>query len=82
MCRVEVFLFSEPESQYSHIVELVRTGNSTEAGNNTEENAADCAPCADSNSTLKEQIEKLDNMELIKGKEGACDKTDDDKSID
>jgi hypothetical protein len=44
--------------------------------------AADCAPCADSNSTLKEQIEKLDNMELIKDNEGPYDGTDDDKSID
>jgi hypothetical protein len=44
--------------------------------------AADCAPCADSNSTLKEQIEKLENMELIKDNEGAYDGTDDDKSID
>jgi hypothetical protein len=44
--------------------------------------AADCAPCADSNSRLKEQIKKLDNMELIKDNEGAYDGTDDDKSID
>jgi hypothetical protein len=43
---------------------------------------ADCAPCADSNSTLKEQIEKLDNMELIKNNEGPYDGTDDDKLID
>jgi hypothetical protein len=52
------------------------------AGEESEKRAADCAPCADSNSTLKEQIEKLDNMELVKGNEGTCDETDDDKSID
>jgi hypothetical protein len=61
---------------------LVRTENPTEAGDDTEKNAADRAPCTDSNSTLKEQIEKLDNMELIEGNEGVCDETDDDKSID
>jgi hypothetical protein len=44
--------------------------------------AADCAPCADSNSTLKEQIEKLDNMELIKDNKEPYDGTDGDKSID
>jgi hypothetical protein len=60
---------------------LVRIGNPTGAGDDTEKNAADCAPCADSNSTLKEQIEKLDNMELVEGNEGACDETDEDKSI-
>jgi hypothetical protein len=42
----------------------------------------DCSPPADSNSTLKEQIEKLDNMELIKDNQGAYDGTDADKSID
>jgi hypothetical protein len=31
---------------------------------------------------LKEQIEKLDNMELVEGNEGTWDETDDDKSID
>ncbi len=49
------------------------------ASNKSEKRAADCAPCADSNSTLKEQIEKLDNMELVEGNEGMCDKTGDDK---
>jgi hypothetical protein len=44
--------------------------------------AADCAPCADSNLTLKEQIKKLDNMELIKDNEGPYDGIDNDKSID
>jgi hypothetical protein len=52
------------------------------ASEDSENRAADCAPCAGSNSTLKEQIEKLDNMELIKDNEGAYDGTDDEKSID
>jgi hypothetical protein len=52
------------------------------ASEDSENRAADCALCADSDSTLKEQIEKLDNMELIKNNEGAYDRTDDDKSID
>jgi hypothetical protein len=52
------------------------------ASEDSEKRAADCAPCADSNSILKEQIEKLDNMELLDGKEGPDDETDDNKSID
>jgi hypothetical protein len=52
------------------------------ASKDLENRAADGAPCADSNSTLKEQIEKLDNMELIKDNQGAYDGTDDEKSID
>jgi hypothetical protein len=57
-------------------------GNPIVASEESEKRAADCAPCAYSNSTLKEQIEKLDNMELVKGNEGTCNETDDDKSID
>jgi hypothetical protein len=52
------------------------------ASEDLESRAADCVPCADSNSTLKEQIEKLDNMELIKDNEGGYYGTNDDKSID
>jgi hypothetical protein len=52
------------------------------ASKESEKRAADCAPCADSNSTLKEQIEKLDNMELVQDNEVPYDGTDDDKSID
>jgi hypothetical protein len=52
------------------------------ASEESEKRAADCAPCADSNSTLKEQIEKLDNMELVEDNEGPYDGSDDDKSID
>jgi hypothetical protein len=47
----------------------------------SENGAADCAPCADSNLTLKEQIEKLDNMELVDNNKSTCDRTDNDKSI-
>jgi hypothetical protein len=35
--------------------------------------AEDCAPCADSNLTLKEKIQKLDDMELVYGNEGESD---------
>jgi hypothetical protein len=37
--------------------------------------AADCAPCADSDLTLKEQISKLDDMVLDDGNEDESDKT-------
>jgi hypothetical protein len=33
----------------------------------SENSAADCAPCADSDFTLKEQILMPDNMELAEG---------------
>jgi hypothetical protein len=52
------------------------------ASEDLENRAADCAPCADSNSMLKEQIEKFDNMKLIKDNQGVYGGTDDDKSID
>jgi hypothetical protein len=52
------------------------------ASEESEKRAADCAPCADSNSTLKEQIEKLDNRELVEDNEGLYDGTNDNKSID
>jgi hypothetical protein len=60
----------------------VRVGNLIVASKESEKRAADCAPCADSNSTLKEQIEKLDNRELVEDNEGPYDGTDDDKLID
>jgi hypothetical protein len=41
----------------------------------------ECAMCTDSNLTLKEQMEKLDNMELVVDYKSNCDKTDDVKSI-
>jgi hypothetical protein len=54
----------------------------TIAGEPSENGAADCAPCADSEMTLKEQMKKLDNMELVDGNESICYKTDDGKSIE
>jgi hypothetical protein len=35
------------------------------ASKNSEDRAADCAPCTDSNSRLKEHMKKLDDMELL-----------------
>ena len=64
------------------MVELVRVGNPIVASEESEKRAADCALCADSNSTLKEQIEKLDNMELVEDNEGPYGGTDKDESID
>ncbi len=40
--------------------------------------AADCAPCADSDLTLKEQIAKLDDMVLQDGNEAELDKTNEE----
>jgi hypothetical protein len=52
------------------------------SGEESETRAAECAPCADSNLMLKEQIEKRDNMELVDDNESTLDKTDDGKSIE
>ena len=40
-----------------------------------------CARGADSNLSLKDQIAKLHNMELVQGNEEECDETDDDESL-
>ncbi len=45
--------------------------------------AADSAPCADSEMTLKERMAKLDDMELVDGNESIGEETgDDNKSIE
>jgi hypothetical protein len=41
--------------------------------------AGDCAPCADSNITLKEQVAKLDDMELVDKNEDVLGETSDEK---
>jgi hypothetical protein len=51
------------------------------AGEESKNRVAECAPWAVSNSMLKEQMEKLHNMELVEDNKSTCDKTDDDKSI-
>jgi hypothetical protein len=45
------------------------------ASEDSENRAADCAPCADSESTLKEQMKKLDDMELLDDNEATSDET-------
>ena len=49
------------------------------ASEDSENIAADCAPCADSNSTLKEHMKKLDDMELLDENEATSEETSDDK---
>jgi hypothetical protein len=46
------------------------------AGEESANRGVDCAPCADSDLTLKEQISKLDDMVLEDGKKGESNKTD------
>jgi hypothetical protein len=53
---------------------IITTKNSTIVGE-------DCAPWTDSFLSLKYQIAKLDNMELIDGKERELNKTDDKESL-
>ncbi len=52
------------------------------AGEETENEAADGAPCADSELTLKERMAKLDDMELVDGNQRIGEETDDNKSIE
>jgi hypothetical protein len=49
------------------------------ASKDPENRAADGAPCADSMSTLREHMKKLDNMELLDKNEGTSDKTTNDE---
>jgi hypothetical protein len=49
------------------------------AGEDPENRAVDGAPCADSISTLREHMKKLDDMELLVENEGTSDKTTNDK---
>jgi hypothetical protein len=51
------------------------------AGEDSENRAVDCSPCADSNSTLKEQMKKLDDMELLGNNGATSDETFDHKYI-
>jgi hypothetical protein len=51
------------------------------ASKDHENRAADGAPCADSISTLREHMKKLDDMELLVENEGTSDKTTDHKWI-
>jgi hypothetical protein len=45
------------------------------AGEDSENRTANCALCADSNLTLKEQMKKLDDMKLLGNKKATRDKT-------
>jgi hypothetical protein len=63
-------------------VEYLREGNSIVTGKKSGNEAADCAPCANSELTLKERMAKLDDMELIDGNESIGEETNDDRSIE
>jgi hypothetical protein len=78
--EVQVFLSCEPEGQYSPLLWIVPIGNQIMAGEICKNKTVEGKSCADSNLTLKEQMEKLDNMELVNGNKSSS-LTDDDKSI-
>jgi hypothetical protein len=56
--------------QYSPVVYFVLVGNLIVVSEDPENRAADGAPCADSISTLREHMKKLDDMELLVENEG------------
>ena len=56
----------------------VTKGNSVVTSEHLANQADDCAPCADSDMTLKEKMAKLDDMELVQDNESNCDKSDDE----
>jgi hypothetical protein len=51
------------------------------AAEESKNRAVEFEPCADSNLTLKEQMKKLDTMELVDNNKSAFEKTDEDKSV-
>jgi hypothetical protein len=51
------------------------------AGEQSTNGAADCAPWADSDMTLKETMAKLDDMELVDKNEDDSGETSDEESI-
>ena len=51
------------------------------ADENTTSQAECCAPCADSDSTQKQHLAKLDDMELGVGNDSDSDPTDDEESV-
>jgi hypothetical protein len=50
------------------------------AGEETENVAADVAPCANSKLTLKERMAKLDDMEQVDRNQSTGEETDDNKA--
>jgi hypothetical protein len=82
LCVVSKYSYFERlKRQYSPVVRfLVQKENSTAASEQRSDRAADCAPCADSNMTLKEQMAKLDDMELVDKNEDDLGKTLDEES--
>ncbi len=63
------------------MVQFVRIGNRIESSKDSDERAAGGAASADSNSTLKERIAKLDDMELVDKNEDNLEETSDIESI-
>ena len=59
------------------VVQFLREGNAIMGSQGPKNRAADCAPCADSELTLKEQIAKLDDMELLDDNEDESEETPD-----
>ncbi len=51
------------------------------AGEQSTNGAADCAPCADSDMTLKETMAKVDDIELVDKNEDDSGETSDEESI-
>jgi hypothetical protein len=60
---------------------FLRIGNPVAGGKNPEKPAEICAPCANSDLTLKRQISMLDDMVLVDGDADDSAPTDDEESV-
>jgi hypothetical protein len=76
-----VIKLSEPARQYSPAVRFLRKGDPVGMDTNTTTRAAECAPCAGSNLTLKEKLISLDDMELMEENEDDSPATDYEESV-
>jgi hypothetical protein len=63
------------------VVRFLQKGNLIVASEQRSDGAADCAPCADSNMTLKKQMAKLGNVELVDKHKDDLGKTSHEESM-
>jgi hypothetical protein len=75
-----VILFSQPADPYSPAVHFLRKGNPLELNTNREGTGAECAPCADSNLTLRE-IMSMDEMVLVEENEDNSPSSDVEEAV-
>ena len=79
ICVASKYSYSASLNVSTHLSYDLYVGNPIVTSEEAETGAAAGAPCSDSNSTLKEHMKKLDDMELLDDNEATSDETSDDK---